>query len=488
MRELLTYLGTAIKRAVKGSADQQQLERLVKAPDTLSPWSFWALVGLVRHSNRQAWVADVVRNRLRTSPKDLAAYGSLAHPQELAPQGIVPGFIHWEYAFHDRGCCLTYRMTGEVIDVEFYDCTADYIDTGLYQQYLRSLKHPDLIEQRLIELHPSRTTIRLAIDELRRENLIEVLPEKDVFWLSDLVHPLTRLIEDFREAWIQPNRRLQAAIAVGDWLAASEFVADRSDEIAETVRRRAAKCRRDRFHQLMAHFHQPQLKNESLIALAELQTPQLDDVLRSILQDLPCSTTNVALGLIAQSGDPSWCGDVYRLFGRLDPNHEMPEPAVWLNCATFLLRHGHYAAEISRALTNARRQQLGEIALVALEHAPSQARTLFQRALRSQFAYSRNIAAAALAVLDEPWSRDELIAALRESTDAHQTAECQAALRHCRFNDARDAVIAWERQHSLRPGPKDVGSFGDSIATDSSLEYEMCALHDRIICLRGRVR
>src|SRR6478736_4371624 len=109
MRELLTHLGTAFRRAVRGSADQQQLERLVKAPDTLSPWSVWALVGLLRHANRQAWVADVVSNRLRTSPRDLAAYGSLAHPQELAPQGIVPGFIHWEYAFHDRGCCLTYR-------------------------------------------------------------------------------------------------------------------------------------------------------------------------------------------------------------------------------------------------------------------------------------------------------------------------------------------------------------------------------------------
>jgi len=58
------------------------------------------------------------------------------------------------------------------------------------------MNHPDLVELRLIELHPSRTTIRLAIDELSRENLIEVLPEKDAFLLSDLVHGLTRLIED----------------------------------------------------------------------------------------------------------------------------------------------------------------------------------------------------------------------------------------------------------------------------------------------------
>ena len=139
-------------------------------------------------------------------------------------------------------------------------------------------------------------------------------------------------------------------------------------------------------------------------------------------------------------------------------------------------------------MTNASRQHLGEIALVALEHAPTQARTLFQRALRSQFAYSRNIAAAALAVLDEPWSRDELIAALSESSDQQKTAECRPALRRCNSSDAQDAVITWERHNLVRPEATTLDSLGDSIASDSSLEYEMYALHDRIIGLRGRIR
>jgi hypothetical protein len=34
----------------------------------------------------------------------------------------------WEYYFHGKGCCLTHRVTGEEIDVDFFDDSAEYFD------------------------------------------------------------------------------------------------------------------------------------------------------------------------------------------------------------------------------------------------------------------------------------------------------------------------------------------------------------------------
>jgi transposase len=46
-----------------------------------SPWETWTLIGLVRHRDRQLWVAEIMRNRLRGAPADLAAIGAWGHPE-----------------------------------------------------------------------------------------------------------------------------------------------------------------------------------------------------------------------------------------------------------------------------------------------------------------------------------------------------------------------------------------------------------------------
>jgi hypothetical protein len=168
----------------------------------------------------------------------------------------------------------------------------------------------------------------------------------------------------------------------------------------------------------------------------------------------------------------------------------MPEPAAWRNCASFLLRHGYRSEEVSQALAMARNQQLGPIALLALEYAPAIARTPFQRALRSPFPYSRNVAAAALAILDESWSRLELIKVLNESSDERATAECRAALDCSRSSDARQAVLGWEGRNSEAAERRSQNSVTQLIESnrDSWLQYEMAGLHDRVIALRGRVQ
>ena len=67
-------------------------------PGTLpSPWETWTLIGLVRHRDRQLWVADIIRNRLRGTLADLAAMGAVGHPEGVPQSGPVPGLPEWEY-------------------------------------------------------------------------------------------------------------------------------------------------------------------------------------------------------------------------------------------------------------------------------------------------------------------------------------------------------------------------------------------------------
>src|SRR5262245_29296652 len=84
------------------------------------PWLTWTLITLVRHRDRQRWVGDVVRNRLDGDLLRVARAGSMGHPEGRPQRGPVPGLPEWEYFFHGIGCCLTHRVTGEEIDVNFF--------------------------------------------------------------------------------------------------------------------------------------------------------------------------------------------------------------------------------------------------------------------------------------------------------------------------------------------------------------------------------
>jgi hypothetical protein len=61
-----------------------------------SPWDTWTLIGLTRHRERQLWVADIIRTRLRGAPADLAALGALGHPDGVPQSGPVPGIPEWK--------------------------------------------------------------------------------------------------------------------------------------------------------------------------------------------------------------------------------------------------------------------------------------------------------------------------------------------------------------------------------------------------------
>jgi hypothetical protein len=467
-----------------------------------SPWETWTLIGLVRHRERQLWVGEVVTTRLHGSLIDLARMGAMGHPQDIPQQGPVPGLPEWEYYYHGRGCCLTHRVTGESIDVDFYDDTAEYFDSWFYTNYLESLRQPEPPEQRLLALHASIRPVQLALTDLLACGILAPLPGRDIhpFRLAPAVLPHVEAIARFCEAWANPGRRLWLAALVADWPAAHEAALRGDPTLAAWTAGPAERCRELRRQRLLQALPEERFAPEALLALADLGAEELVPALKKALQGPPCGLTSTALAIISRQDDASWCPRVHALFRRLDPGGPIPQPHLWMASLKFLLRHGHSSDEMVAALPRAAGYEMGEACLLALERAPELVLPLVRRALRSDVPANRTTVAAILALIDRPWSRRELMAALEASDDQEHTADCRAALRECRDGEAQRAVQAWEERNPHEP---ERGTFlqiegrvvGPFISMDEvmlrncpeHLRYEMAQRHDRVMRVRDVV-
>jgi len=162
---------------------------------------------------------------------------------------------------------------------------------------------------------------------------------------------------------------------------------------------------------------------------------------------------------------------------------------LWIRCVEFLLRHRHHSDEIREALSLAGGTEIGAAALLALEYTAGSAVSLFQRALRSPIPVNRNAAAAALALIDQPWSRQELLAVLCESDDQVATCECRAALRECHDPEAHRAVREWEEKNPHAPEPARFITMREMTLRHGPqwMQYEMEKLHDRVMRVRHQL-
>ena len=332
MNPYLSQLLAALKP--RENAENVELsEKLASLPEPdegVSPWAAWLLVCLIRHHERQLWLAHTIQSRLQADLTALAAVGYLGHP-DVPGHGLVPGLTDWEYYFHGIGCCLTHRITGESLDVDFYDQTGDWFDVYFYINYLKSLKAPEFAEHRLIKLHPSLETLRLAFEELLEADLLVQHPESRMLRL----HPDGFLLEDkldsLEDRWNQPQERILVAAALGDWLLVEQELQTMGSPLPK-VSARASRCRHLRFHRLKGLYEPPDSPPEVLAAIADLDHPELPGLLERALQGRPCGTMSVALRIITARSEPRWIKTVHQLFRRLNPNGEIPEPHIWKIC------------------------------------------------------------------------------------------------------------------------------------------------------------
>jgi hypothetical protein len=445
-----------------------------------SPWVTWTLIGLVRHRRRQLEAAELINTRLRTLP---------GHPRS----GLVPGLTDWEFDFHGRGCRLTHRGTGETLDVDFHELRGESIDFWFYVRYLQSLRHPEPPEERLIALHPSLEAIRLATQELQAAGALE--PEErhpHAFRVGAAVLEHEPAIARLAALWALGTRRPLIAARLGDWPGADEACRALGESaLAALCAPRAAACKERRCRELLELCPADET-GDVLLALDDLDAPGLDEALaRALERPGPCTGAVArALGILDRRGDAAWCPPLRLLFGRLDPGGELIDASLWVHCLGLLLRHDEHRDDLRLALREACGIAVAEAALLALEYAPECALELFRRALRSDIPRNRNTAAAALALVNRPWSRRALRTALEQSHDREATAACRAALRECPDPECRTALDAWENAHPPEPEPEAgqpvTGRQWVLSNSPTLVQAQMARLHDRVRALRDR--
>lgn len=467
------------------------------APGVLpSPWETWALFGLVRHRERQLWVGEVIRTRLRGHPRALAAGGALGHPEGVPGHGTVPGLPEWEYYFHGKGCRLTHKVDGDAIDVDFYDDTGEYFDTYFYLRYLETLRRPEPPEERLRELHPSFRPVALAFTDLLTAGALTPRPRSGPHptRVSDAVLARADRIEAFCRAWADPAQRTWLAGLIGDWPAA--HVAGGAGTDAETAHR-AAVCNAARAERLEREIRTNGRAADAIHGLADLGGPALPRQLEEALHAPPSGLVSAALDVVARVNDPKWCRLVYAAYRNARPGGPPPEPYIWLNSLKVLIGHGYRPREMRAALAKAGGSEVGEAVLLALEYAPERALPLIRKSLLGNVPINRSTTAAVLALVNKPWSIRELLRALAESGDQEKTADARAALLETGNAEAERAVLAWESANPREPeagsylevGGRRLGPFysmAEAMLANraSRIRYEMDQLRDRVARVR----
>ncbi|MEX0710773.1 MAG: hypothetical protein WD278_00400 [Pirellulales bacterium] len=477
---------TAMERAVAAAPGEE--DALLGADlglRPLSPWAFWLLIGLVRQRVRQDWAFGVLRDRLGISVADMGSPGKWRIERK---SGVVPGLIEWAYEVGGSVFQLTHRMSGEAIRVGLYEETGKAICSRDCGVYLASLRAPEPPERRLLELHPSRYTMRLVERELRRAGLLLPLHNDREAWiLPPQVVDRFELVSAFCQAWSDDARRPGGALAVGDWMAAAPMMSDSSSELRDRLDAEMRACQRRRLRMLLNRLGSKNLGGTALIGLAELDVRYGDAALGEALAGDREDLAQRAVSIIGdRENAAAWCPLVCRRFKRLDPNRSGVQAEDWRVCAQILLRHGYRKREVLKRLSRAKRFDLGEIALLALSYDPRRAPPLFRRALRAKGFLERPAAPAILAILDEDWSRRLMLAVINES-DLRAAAACSSALSFSADPSVRRAAEEWEQQHGSSPESKDWFVYLLDKDLDEVMRNTIADYHDRVLPLRGRI-
>lgn len=458
--------------------------QLVEEPIELSPWALWLVLCPVKHRMRQQFVLDSSILQLGRDPNHIAKMGALSHGN-LPRHGLVPGDTQWEYRFHGRGCEMTNRHSGVQIDVDFLEGSADWITPFFFVKYLKSLKDPEFVEGRIQELYPTSETVELGLVELHNCGLIEKhFRDNCAFRLNSswkTLSDISSCLESLEGQSLNAEVQTLFAAAASDWYLLEEA----NDAILQ-----AEKSTIQRRNQLKKWFKSSELSTNALRAMADFNYSELDDSLRSALFGRSNPTMSEAVGIIEQRQTQ----EIFReqllwIIDNVDPNGDDIAPLIWTRAACILLR-SERPPDLSQRLEQVRSHGLSKIALVAMELNLGFVLDLIRRSLRSVDFHNRFEIAAALAIIDEKWCHDELIAVLSESTDQEMTTAIRSAILESRDSSVHEIVHQWERVNPYIPTDKDRTTIVEFLKRrdDEGLRDKMQTLHDQIYPLRASFR
>ena len=476
-----------IQSRIAGCFDSGDVEHFIhdclSKPLPISPWGLWTLCSLVKHRQRQEFVLAYVRFKLDGDPIAIATAGAFGHPP-IERHGLVPGDTNWEYDFHGSGCCLRNRISGECIDVDFFDDTADWFDEYFYTSYLDSLKQPEIWEERVIELHPSVETVLIAFDELRNAGLLEKHPDKHVVRLSFQTEEFLSLLESIEGLPPSNHQFSKFAAVLGDWELWKSI--SQEESLLKQVETAAVFNRLEREKMLLNSFTNANRQRLALKAILEIESRHQFELLNSALELPHSGTVSTALDIIISLKEGTWCPEVLKLLNRTNPDGDPPQPHIWVKCLEYLCQHSENRDLIKKKLRKTSRHSIAEAGVLALEFLPGEALCLFRRALRSEIPHNRLISSSVLALIDKAWAHNELLDLLNSSDDQNLTAECRAAIRELPHPELQKIVEEWEINNPHEPETGDWITMQEVFlrGAQERIKWEMVAWHDRILPLR----
>lgn len=479
--KLLDQIRQRLQSCLAVQDEEQFLHDCFEDPLPITPWAFWTLFSLVNHRQRQEFVLTCVQ-QLGGDVSLISKLGNSGHPN-IPGNGIVPHHKDWKFYFHGIGCELINTITGEEIDVDFFDYTADWFDENFYLHYLESLKTPAVWEERVRHLHPTLETVFISTDELLEHQLLELHSEKHPFRLAFDWKPVRELTNAIEEQLQSNTGQLleKLSIVSNDWsqIDPSRYANSLQAKLSEAKRR----VREMREKTLRKCFSKGTHNTQALRGLFDLKSSHYPHAMKTALASKQGSQFSEALELIIESNDGRWVQDVSQKIKHLDQLDEHPTvlPFRYLKSLEYLLQQAPERSHLREELLNTDFRFTAYAAILALEYLPDVALELLQRALKSCVPNNQSVSATALMFIDQPWSHQILLNALNESNDWEATIECRNAMRLLNNTDLHAAVDRWESDYCTAHKIQ-----ADELSTPKGhLNYEMKQLKDHVISLRN---
>lgn len=445
----------------------------------LDHWSLWTLICLLRHRDRQKWVGYIVESRLKGDLRQIGCAGAFGHPESLPQSGDVPGEADWEYYFHGCGCCLTNKVTGEGIDVDFTrEGESNKIDRFFYSNFLLSLSNPEFPERQIRRGEPLQHSWQVEIDRLHGANCINaehgLRCSADGLKIGEALEPLIKQITQLLD-WGTPTalrNAVYAALAVGDVVLANQLIpqTDIGGELREKIARESDNVRQSRFRFLKAAMREKDSYGPSYLAAIADLGPELTEetVIAHLFQTPVDGTANTALEIVRAWNRPDAVNVLKTLLDRRHReavgfrsvlcklgiglgkesdqrprNHQVTQASL----ALFQRVHGdsldpQLKGKIRFLIENAGDAQAGEAALLVYVLDKRNGLQSLRRALSGKVPAAYKDAAAACVIIGSNETEQILKEALSNSdTQIQHTAAC--ALAAFSSESARDSARRW---------------------------------------------
>lgn len=292
-------------------SDTELNQALAERPlfTTLDHWSLWTLICLHRHSDRQKWVGYIVESRLKGDLRQIGRAGAFGHPETLPQMGDVPGEPDWKYYFHGCGCCLTNKVKGDSIDVDFTrEGESDKIDRFFYSNFLLSLSNPEFPERQIRRERPLQDWWQVEIDRLNDANCIKAehglqcTPEG--LKVAEVIEPIIKQITHFLDSGTSTAFRnaVYAALTIGDVVLANQLIPQTNigAELREKIARESDNAHQSRLQFLKAAIQEKDPYGPSYLAAIADLGPELaeETVITYLFQNPVGGTANTALEIV----------------------------------------------------------------------------------------------------------------------------------------------------------------------------------------------